>query len=111
METKEKVKKVVTVFLLNIVLPTVDIFTDLFFIVELLALDPEQEEIRWLREIKNLELNKINFKRIQFGIALLFFFLLNYGMTFGAWFRYEEDKSKTLVYPLFNIYPQLCNKS
>ena len=36
METKEKVKKVITVFTLNIVLPTVDIFSDLIFIIGLI---------------------------------------------------------------------------
>ena len=39
--------------------------------------------------------------------ALLIPFILNYIFTMACWMR-SEEKIKTLIFPLLNIYPQFC---
>ena len=94
METKEKIKKVITVSILNILLPTIDIFSDLIFIISLLNLNTSE--------------SYSDGKKVQYAIPLLFFFLLNYSMSFFAWFRFEKEKLKTIIFPLLVFYPQFC---
>ena len=104
MERKEVFKKVITVFLLNIVLPTVDIFSDLIFILGLFFFEAYDETKYYSRGDYDRE------KKIAptYAIALLVFFLLNYVMSFMAWYRYEKEKLKTFAAPLFCLYPQFC---
>ena len=94
MNNKEKAKKIVVVIILNIVLPTLDIFSDLGFIFELFTYDENYQHLNVLRR--------------KYGLSLSFFFLLNYLLCFAAWYRHEEDKLKTFIFPMMNIYPQFC---
>ena len=102
MDNKEKAKKIVTVITLNLILPTLDIFSDLGFIIELFTWD----EYEYIQD--EWDENNLNFLKRRYGIALSFFFLLNYLMCFLAWYRKEQEKLETFIFPLMNIYPQFC---
>ena len=97
------IKKSLTVAILNIILPTFDVYFDLSFIIYLFKdIGPfDADRLRYWYEKEKEQSPK-------YAIALLFFFLLNYVLCFLAWFRYEEKKLKTLIFPLLNLYPQFC---
>ena len=63
METKEKIKKIILVTILNIVLPTADVFSDLRLIVELWKVSFELRNGWFMKDS---------------AIALLFFFIFFY---------------------------------
>ena len=104
MERKEVIKKSLTVVILNIILPTFDVYSDLSFIIYLFDIGP-YDELKWsIRYWYNKEKEHSP----KYAIALLFFFLLNYLLCFFAWFRYDEKRLKTLIFPFLNLYPQFC---
>ena len=104
MERKEVIKKSLTVAILNVILPTVDVFLDLRFIIYLFDIGPFDESKLRIKSYYEDEKEQSP----KYAIALLFFFLLNYVLSFLAWFRYEEKRLKTLIFPLLNLYPQFC---
>ena len=73
--------------LFNIILPTADTFTDLRL-------------IHYLYYYVENEGNTI------FSMALLLPFLLNYFLSWRAWFRFEKDKKNSWRFPMYNLYPQ-----
>ena len=86
----EKWRNIVPIVIFNIILPTVDVGSDLYFIVS-----------------KNLGPHPYDLQQVT--IAMVFFFLLNYIMCFVTWIRLEKDsKIFTFIYPLLNLYPQFC---
>ena len=105
MERKEVIKKSLTVAILNIILPTFDVYSDLSFIIYLFKdIGPYDERKYWNRYWHDKEKEQSP----KYAIALLFFFLLNYLLCFLAWFRNEEKRLKTLIFPILNVYPQFC---
>ena len=83
------------VLVFNIVLPTADIGTDVRLIARLLEKYELDQE------------NNLKFQEI--GLALLMPCLLNYVVCFITWFRLEkQQKSKTFIVALLNLYPQFC---
>ena len=85
MNTKEKLKNVIPIFLFNILLPTADIVTDLELIIKLF----------------------LGNKYGVVGTALLIPFTLNYIFTMACWMR-SKEKIQTIIFPVLNIYPQFC---
>jgi len=79
------IKQSVTVLLLNIVLPTIDIYSDLYLIVKLLY----NGHPVW-------------------SVLLLVPFLLNYFLTWFLWWRIDKTKHTSWVYVALSWYPQFC---
>ena len=100
------IKKALTVGILNVVLPTVDVFTDLSFIIYLFDIG-HFDGAGWYSGYYYVKQKE---QSPKYAIALLFFFLLNYVMSFLAWLRYEEKSLKTLIVPFLNLYPQFCKQ-
>merc|ERR1739848_190820 len=69
--------------ILGVVVPTADVFSDLFLIIELYS-----GGHKW------------------YATTLLIPFLLNYILAWIAWGRLETNKLKTFLCPALNLYPQ-----
>ena len=80
-------KNSVLIILFNIILPTADTFTDLRL-------------IHYLYYYVEYEGNA------TFSMALLLPFLLNYFLSWRAWFRFEKEKRNSWRFPMYNLYPQ-----
>ena len=77
------VQEIILLSLFSIVLPTLDIGTDVSFMVTLLG----DNHPNW-------------------AFSLFVPFLANYLLSWAAWLRLEKQKLKTFLLPTFNIYPQ-----
>ena len=84
-KVKKILPKVLPILLLNVILPTADVGTDLVLITKLYKLS-----LPYLAS------------------SLLFFFLLNYMMGLVTCIRLEGGKWVPLITALFNFYPQYC---
>ena len=97
--------EVVTVLVLlvfNIVLPTLDTFTDINLVYKLYRRAHECYEK--LNDYPNRE----EFSGCdKMATALLTPFLLNYFVCFITFLRKEKNKKFTFIFALLNIYPQL----
>ena len=110
MNAKNKLKNVIPLLLFNILLPTADVVTDLHLIIKLY-----REGVKYKLVCKDPEDRMINemFCEDEYewlygaATALLIPFILNYIFTMACWMR-SEEKIKTLIFPLLNIYPQFC---
>ena len=137
----KKVKLVLPIICINMILPTVDVLTDVILIVKLGLIgaygcynqnsdyDPwgdnscpgngspeycqcynETAEVYCRKASMNEEMNSTGVCQHQyhpqFASYLLVPFLLNYIVCFVSWTRYSENKSKTFIFPILNIYPQ-----
>ena len=123
MNAKNKLKNVIPLLLFNILLPTADVVTDLHLIIKLyregvkyklVCKDPEDRMINKLFcEYEYDYEDFVSFYEYEYGwlngaaTALLIPFILNYIFTMACWMR-SEEKIKTLIFPLLNIYPQFC---
>ena len=90
-----KIKTIVTMLVFNILLPTLDIYSDLSLIIKLYIGTPCDH-----CEVVN---------HPKFATALLIPFLLNYTLSFITWYNLNENseqKKHTFIFPLLNIYPQ-----
>ena len=88
MKLKTKLRIILPIVILNIILPTIDIATDLRVIIELFLFGTKRTMIA--------------------GSAMFVPFLLNYLMGFHTWFRLEKEKAKTFIFPFLDMFPQLC---
>ena len=107
----------------SIILPTADVFTDLRLIIFLYFFAPE----KYVRKKNGIECNfyyhgneTIIFDQDpmefcepkgwrchwKFATALLIPFLLNYLMSWLAWYRLKENKRESWRLPAYNLYPQ-----
>jgi len=82
----------ITVF--NIVLPTLDVYSDLVLIITHL-----HYKLPLLPDLPSSH-------EINFGILLLPPFLINYLLTWLAWWRLEKKHQCSWFFPLFSCYPQ-----
>ena len=99
--------EVVTVLVLlvfNIVLPTLDTFTDINLVYKLYRRDHEFKKYLNDKSYPNPE-EFIGCDKM--ATALLTPFLLNYFVCFITFLRKEKNKKFTFIFALLNIYPQL----
>ena len=119
--TKTKLKMILPIVLLNIVLPTVDVFTDLLMTIKLFTggyacnyhdyykcIDATDRDL-YCSSNNNTACNLQTHPK--FGTALLVPFLLSYIACFFTWARLNKNKKKTLIFPLLNIYPQFGKRN
>lgn len=83
--SREKIKETLTIFVLNIALPTCDVFSDLFLIIKLL----KNGHSIW-------------------SVLLLVPFLLNYFLTWFLWWRIDKMRRFSWVSAALSWYPQFC---
>ena len=87
-----EVKPILMMVALNILLPTLDIVTDINLIVKLYR-GAEDADGRWYNHPK-------------MATAMLIPYLLNYVVCFITFLRKEKNKKFTFIFALLNIYPQ-----
>ena len=88
----QKTKELLSVLLLSIVLPTVDVITDIILVVKLYTV--------------NFECKVECVSPTSLATAMMIPCLVNYLVCFYNWFRLDQNKKKTLLFPLLNCYPQ-----
>ena len=116
------VKMTAPIFLFGVILPFVDMVTDLRMIIRLyVGVQGCSDELYWecqdnprarLTEpehhpiFASMLLGKYNliYTRTPFENVVSVPFLLNYIASFLAWYRLEKKKLLTLVFPIFNLY-------
>jgi len=85
LNTTNRIKESVTILLLNVILPTFDIYSDLYLIGKLLY----NGHPKW-------------------SVLLLVPFLLNYFLTWFLWWRIDKTKKLSWVFVVISWYPQFC---
>ena len=103
----------ITIFF-SILLPTVDVLTDLRLIIFLYFLAPDRFEKENGEECSYRDfyysdngcIPKGWMSHWKFGTALLIPFLANYFLSWLTWARLEKDKRGSWWLPALNIYPQ-----
>ena len=80
------------ILVLNIVLPTLDTFTDINLVIKL------------YRGAENFYGNWTNHPKM--ATAMLIPFLVNYIVSFVTFLRKEKDKEFSFIFALLNLYPQ-----
>lgn len=127
-----KIKIVLPIIVLNVILPTVDIFTDLILVIKLMIgaydchyprcyVNPQYcDDLQFYNQCMDdpdLFCSKENSSgnhdvctpfetHPRFATALLVPFLLSYIFCFITWTKLEKEKQKTIMLPLVNLYPQ-----
>ena len=129
--TLQKVKETILISLLNIALPTVDIFTDLAATSKLYSgylshedcderneLEPfgsyqRSNSVYTWAEAKDKCINNSSAEGIYYtahprwATSLLVPFLINYVTTWVIWWSVDKRKAVSWVAPLFSVYPQV----
>ena len=98
--TRQHVKKfkIGAIVVFNIVLPLVDVFTDLHLIIKLYSVEQRNFASLLLGE-KESEIE--SYMRISLSVPFLF----NYIASFMTWYRLEKNwNSWTVLAPLFNVH-------
>ena len=103
---------ILTILLLNILVPTADIVTDLYLVYSLyydpcpsLPLIPYSTPENIRSSADECWLNCC--PRPEMAYVLLMPFLLNYIVCFYTFFRLTKDRKRYLfIFPLLNLYPQ-----
>ena len=132
--TFQKVKETILITLLNIALPTVDVFTDLATTSKLYSgylshedcdeknelepfgLFPWSNSEQWA-EAKDKCINNSSAEGIYYtahprwATSLLIPFLINYVTTWVIWWSVDKRKAVSWVAPLFSVYPQVSKES
>ena len=93
---------ILTVLVLNIILPTLDTYSDIILVAKLYNGAARRE---WNRETQELEDGDI-VRHPVYASVLLVPFLLNYVACCYTFFREEKYKKYTFIFPLLNLYPQ-----
>ena len=125
--------------ILNVLLPTVDILTDLISITKLytgtethIDCDESSEVILYLSDydddsnstiitpvwyegrikcLENSSLEGLTFKpHPRWATSLLVPFLLNYLLTWSIWWSIDKRKTITWIAPLLSVYPQVIHQ-
>ena len=130
----QKVKETILITILNVLLPTVDILTDLISITKLytgtethIDCDERSEVITYLGDFddnssldietwyegRRMCLENSSSEGSTFNIhpiwatSLLVPFLLNYLVTWSIWWNIDKSKTKTWIAPLLSVFPQV----
>ena len=133
--TFQKVKETVLLTIINVALPTVDIFTDLISIIkfyigtlthtdcdEKSELEPfglqshnyNNHHANWSdaksKCIENSSLEGLYYNRHPiWATSLLVPFLINYLTTWFIWWSVDKRKTVSWIAPLLSVYPQARN--
>ena len=89
-----EVKSILIILALNIILPTIDILTDINLVYKLYRGASSSYGVPFLED------------RPMMATAMLIPFLLNYIACFVTFFRKEKNKKFFFIFALLNIYPQ-----
>ena len=94
--TFQKIKETIFVAILNVLLPSVDIFTDLGSVIKLYigTRNRGAEGIYYI-------------SHPGWATALLVPFLINYLTTWIVWWSVDKRKTVSWIAPLFSVYPQV----
>lgn len=95
---KEKVKKIVPILAFSIILPTIDVGTDLRLIIKFST--EEEHQICWN------DMSCYTLSGIYFSIALLIPFISNYLISWISFVGTLKFNFKKIIFPLLNVYPQ-----
>ena len=133
--TLQKVKETILITLLNIALPTVDIFTDLAATSKLYSgylshedcderneLEPfgsyqRSNSVYTWAEAKDKCINNSSAEGIYYtahprwATFLLVPFLINYVTTWVIWWSVDKRKAVSWIAPIFSVYPQVSKES
>ena len=131
--TFQKIKETILITILNVLLPSVDIFTDLGSVIklyigtrthldcdELSELEPYSDD-PWLsrRDFANWTIAKEKcianssaegiyyISHPGWATALLVPFLVNYVTTWIVWWSVDKRKTVSWIAPLLSVYPQV----
>ena len=131
--TFQKVKDTVVLTILNVALPTVDIFTDLISITKLYIGSLTHSDCDEKSELKHFGLGSnainthfeswinarnsciensteeglYNSRHPIWATSLLVPFLINYLTTWAIWWSIDKRKTITWIAPLLSVYPQV----
>ena len=127
--TFQKVKETILITLLNIALPTVDVFTDLATTSKLYSGYLSHEDCDEKNELKPFGLSQNNVyswaepkdkcinnssaegiyytAHPRWATSLLVPFLINYVTTWVIWWSVDKRKAVSWIAPLFSVYPQV----
>ena len=120
--TFQKIKETIFVSILNVLLPSVDIFTDLGSVIKLYIgskihpdcdkkseLEPyTSEEDGLIAAIANSSADMITYiSQPDWATALLMPFLINYIITWIVWWSVDKRKAVSWIAPLLSVYPQV----
>ena len=101
---------ILTILLLNILVPTADIVTDLYLVYSLYsnALHPMPNITNPMPEQCSDDHCWLPYgPKDEMATVLLMPFLLNYIVCFYTFFRLTKDRKRYLfIFPLLNLYPQ-----
>ena len=122
--TFQKIKETILITILNVLLPSVDIFTDLGSVIKLyigIRTHPDCDE--WSNElsaygdiwtvakencIENSSAEGIIYtSQAGWATALFVPFLVNYVTTWVVWWSVDKKKTSSWVAPLLSVYPQV----
>ena len=125
----QKIKEILILSVFNILLPSADVYSDLYQAGRLYLGSPYFKCETWLDDLVYLDCieclsvhyrgtsncmwshrNHVDMEVIKFPIfasLLIAPFLLNYILCWIAWYRLEKQKRRTWIAPLFACYPQL----
>ena len=124
--TFQKIKETILITILNVLLPSVDIFTDLGSVIKLYIgtkihpdcdkrseLEPyTSEEDGLIAAIEkcaaNSSADRITYiSQPDWATALLMPFLINYIITWIVWWSVDKRKAVSWIAPLLSVYPQV----
>lgn len=113
-----EVATILTIVVLNILLPTADVFTDFNLAVKLYKPPPRcragryqleclEDSVTFCSQDENKKQCKFYDPHYKMATVLLMPFLLNYIVCFYTFFRLTSNRKKFLfLFPLLNLYPQ-----
>ena len=109
-----EVATILTIVVLNLLLPTADVFTDINLAVKLYTASPRcqlnkcpEDPVNCCSEDENKKHCKIYDPHPKMATVLLMPFLLNYIVCFYTFLRLTTHKKKYLfLFPLLSLYPQ-----
>ena len=106
----QRAKESLILSVFNILLPTTDMYSDLYFIGWLYINTPYHYKCKWPHHYPckwSWNEYRLNSQLFTWAGLLLGPFLFNYTLCWIAWFRMDKQKRKTWIAPLFGCYPQL----
>ena len=102
--TSQKIRESLLLTTLNILLPSADVYTDVYFIVRLNLGRPL---IYIGRDTRNISANSLyQVRHPNWAALLLGPCLINYALCWFAWYNTDKRKAFTWIAPLLSAYPQ-----
>ena len=114
----EKIKETVVLGLLNVALPTVDVYSDAALIVRVFSYEipsnpfcdekwqGDKARHRCYNELPRANLTHTASPHVAWGTMLLVPFMMNYLICWYLWATTDKRKAVTWVAALFSFYPQ-----